>query len=47
MGYLDKIPVVKYEGKNSKNPLAFHHYNPDEKLMGKTMKEHLKFAMSY
>jgi xylose isomerase len=47
MGYLNKIPTIKYEGKNSKNPLAFHHYNPSEKLMGKTMKEHLKFAMSY
>jgi xylose isomerase len=47
MNNIDKIPVIKYEGKNSKNPLAFHHYNPNEKLMGKTMKEHLKFAMSY
>jgi xylose isomerase len=47
MGYLDKIPLIKYEGKNSKNSLSFHYYNPTEKIMGKTMKEHLKFAMSY
>jgi xylose isomerase len=46
MSYLKKFSEIKYEGKNSKNPLAFHHYNPNEKLMGKTMKQHLKFAMS-
>ena len=27
--------------------LAFRHYNPDEIIMGKSMREHLKFAMSY
>lgn len=44
---LDKIAQIKYEGKNSKNPLSFHYYNANEKLMGKTMAEHLKFAMSW
>jgi xylose isomerase len=43
---IKEIQAIKYEGKNSKNPLAFHHYNANEKILGKTMKEHLKFAMS-
>ena len=41
------IPYVKYEGAKSTNPMAFHYYNPDEVIAGKTMREHLKFAMSY
>ncbi|WP_027624313.1 xylose isomerase [Clostridium lundense] len=41
------IPQIKYEGKGSKNPLAFKYYNPDEKIGHKTMKEHLRFAVSY
>ncbi|MFA5422270.1 MAG: xylose isomerase [Phycisphaerae bacterium] len=38
---------VKYEGPDSKNPFAFKHYNPSEKVMGKTMAEHLRFAVCY
>lgn len=38
---------VNYEGWESKNPLAFKYYNPDEIVMGKPMKEQLRFAMSY
>ncbi|MBQ2758834.1 MAG: xylose isomerase [Clostridia bacterium] len=45
--FFDSIPFVKYEGADSKNMLAFRHYNPDEIIMGKSMREHLKFAMSY
>jgi xylose isomerase len=46
MEYFKDIKKIKYEGKDSKNPLAFHHYNASEKILGKTMKEHLKFALS-
>ncbi|KAJ49464.1 xylose isomerase [Clostridium tetanomorphum] len=42
-----EVPKIKYEGKDSKNPLAFKYYNPDEKIGYKTMKEHLRFAVSY
>lgn len=42
-----EIPKIKYEGKHSKNPLAFKYYNENEKVGNKTMKEHLKFAVSY
>ena len=41
------IPKIQYEGAASKNPFAFKHYNPDQNINGKTMREHLKFAMSY
>ena len=33
------IDKIQYEGKASNNPLAFKHYNADEIIMGKTMKE--------
>jgi len=41
------IPEIKYEGKESDNPLAFKYYNPKAVVAGKTMKEHFKFAMAY
>ena len=47
MEYFVNIPKIKYEGKESTNPLSFKFYNPDEVIAGKTMREHLKFAMSY
>ena len=48
MGEIFKdIPVVKYEGKSSKNPLSFKYYDPDRVVMGKTMAEHLPFAMAW
>lgn len=47
MEYFSGVPVVRYEGKASKNPFAFKYYNPDEVVAGKTMREQLKFAMSW
>ncbi len=41
------IPQIQYEGPTSKNPLAFKHYNPDELVEGKSMKEHLRFSVTY
>ena len=41
------IPEVKYEGRDSKNPLAYKFYNPEEKIAGKTMREQCKFALSW
>ena len=38
---------ILYEGSNSVNPLAFKQYNANEVIMGKTMEEHLRFAMSW
>ncbi len=45
--YFPEVKNVKYEGPDSKNPLAFKHYNPGETIMGKTMAEHLRFAVCY
>ncbi|MBO5649300.1 MAG: xylose isomerase [Clostridia bacterium] len=45
--YFSTLPKIEYEGKTTDNPLAFRYYNPDEVIAGKTMREHLKFAMSY
>ena len=41
------VEKIKYEGVKSTNPLSFKYYNPDEVIGGKTMKEQLRFAMSY
>ncbi len=40
-------PAIQYEGPKSKNPFAFKYYNPEEVVMGRTMKEQCRFAMSY
>lgn len=45
--FFKNIGKIPYEGKASTNPLAFKYYNPDEVIAGKTMKEHLKFALSW
>jgi xylose isomerase len=42
-----KVTKISYEGPKSKNPLAFKHYNPDEKVEGKRMKDHLRFSVVY
>jgi xylose isomerase len=47
MSYFDSVGKVKFEGKQSSNPLAFKHYNPDEMVMGKRMEDILRFAVSY
>ncbi len=44
--YFSGVPKIQYKGKDG-DALSFKFYNPDEKLGGKTMKEHLRFAMSY
>ncbi|MBN1476908.1 xylose isomerase [Candidatus Sumerlaeota bacterium] len=38
---------IRYEGPDSKNPLAFKHYQANRKILGKTMAEHLRFAVCY
>jgi len=45
--FFPKITKIKYQGPDSKNPLSFKHYNPKQKIMGKTMAEHLRFAVCY
>lgn len=45
--YFKGIGKIPYEGAGSDNPLAFKYYNPDEVIDGKSMKEHLRFAVAY
>ena len=45
--FFPSVPVIAYEGPKSKNPFAYKQYNPDEIIGGKTMKEHLRFAMAF
>ncbi|MGB5369812.1 MAG: xylose isomerase [Flavobacteriaceae bacterium] len=45
--YFKGIGEIKYEGKQSDNPLAFKYYNPDQMVAGKSMREHFKFAIAY
>lgn len=34
------IGQIQFEGRESKNPLAFHYYDADKVVMGKTLKDH-------
>jgi xylose isomerase len=47
MAYFPKIKKIKYEGPDSKNPLAFKWYNELELVEGKTMRDHLRFSVVY
>jgi xylose isomerase len=42
-----QIGTIAFEGANSRNPLAFKHYNADEIVEGRTMRDHLRFAVVY
>ncbi len=46
-GFFEGIEKVQFEGVDSKNPLAFRHYDPDEIIMGKRMEDHLRFAVAW
>lgn len=46
-GFFDGLSPATYEGPDSTNPMAFRHYNPDEVVLGKSLKEHLRFAVAY
>nr|WP_210264668.1 xylose isomerase [Ensifer adhaerens] len=46
-GFFGDIAKIKYEGPESRNPLAFRHYNKDEVVFGKRMEDHLRFAVAY
>jgi len=41
------IPPIEYAGPNNKEPLAFNWYDAKKKVYGKTMEEHLRFAVCY
>ncbi len=45
--YFPTIGNIPFEGSESKNPLAFHYYDPEREVLGKKMKDWLKFAMCW
>jgi xylose isomerase len=46
MAFFD-VAKIKFDGPDSKDPLAFRYYNPDELVEGKSMRDHLRFAVCY
>ena len=45
--YFENIGKIPFEGTGSKNPMAFHYYEPERVVMGKKMKDWLRFAMAW
>jgi xylose isomerase len=45
--YFRNISKIKYEGRDTDNPLAFRWYDENRQVAGKTLKEHFKFACAY
>lgn len=45
--YFPDVDRIQYEGPESDNPLAFKTYNPERVVAGKTMEEHMRFAVCY
>lgn len=47
MAYFPDVPKIQFEGPDTRNPLAFRYYQPDEPVEGKPMRDHLRFAAAY
>jgi xylose isomerase len=47
MAYFPDVPKIAYEGPQSKNPLAFRYYNPEEQIEGRPMRDLFRFAVAY
>lgn len=45
--YFPDVPKIQYEGRSSKNPLAYRHYDPKEVIEGRSMEEWLRFSVCY
>ena len=45
--FFSNVNKIKFEGADSTNPLAFRYYDENQLVLGKTMKEHLRFAACY
>lgn len=47
MAFFPSIEQIQYEGPESTNPLAFRYYEAEKQILGKSMAEHLRFAVCY
>jgi xylose isomerase len=45
--FFPDIPVIAYEGPDSRDPLAFKWYEADAEIEGQSMRSHLRFACCY
>lgn len=45
--FFPSITEIRFEGMESRNPLAFRYYDENKRIGGKTMKEYFRFAMAY
>jgi xylose isomerase len=47
MSAFPDVQKIRYEGPDSRNPLAFRWYDENEVVEGKTMKDHFRFSVVY
>ncbi|MFV0529064.1 MAG: xylose isomerase [Lachnospiraceae bacterium] len=47
MAYFPNVDKIKFEGPKSENPFAFRYYNAEQEVLGKPMKDHLRFAVAW
>jgi xylose isomerase len=45
--FFPNIQKIKFEGRDSKNPLAFKFYDENKIIAGKSMKDHFRFGIAY
>ena len=45
--YFPNVGKIPFEGKDSKNPMAFHYYEPERVVMGRKMKDWFRFSMAW
>lgn len=45
--FFKNVEKIKFEGRDSKNPLAFKFYDENKMVAGKSLKDHMRFAMAY
>uniref|UniRef100_A0A7S3QJ66 Xylose isomerase n=1 Tax=Chaetoceros debilis TaxID=122233 RepID=A0A7S3QJ66_9STRA len=45
--YFPEVPKIEYKGPESTDPLSYRFYNPDEEIMGKKMKDWLRFSVCF
>jgi xylose isomerase len=45
--YFSTVGKIAYEGPQTTNPLAFRWYDPERRVLGKRMEDHLRFAVCY
>ena len=45
--FFPDVPHIEYEGPKSKNPLAFKHYDPEQKVEGKKLKDLMRYTVCY